>query len=175
MISVADHPMRQRSRPRHERGGLTGKAYAAMATDTLGRKIRGVAQNSSRQQFLGRWSFLCRLHLQASQNTSTANGGWSTDQGETTKMTTLMEQEKQRISERLARLDAEREKLSGQLEELEIAERVLARFGGKGVTTERRRRTRPVPHATSRTGPPVRFARLIQKGRSSLLSVQSRS
>jgi hypothetical protein len=40
-----------------------------------------------------------------------------------------MEQEKQRISERLARLDAEREKLSGQLDELEIAERVLARFG----------------------------------------------
>jgi hypothetical protein len=32
-----------------------------------------------------------------------------------------MEQEKQRISERLARLDAEREKLSGQLDELEIA------------------------------------------------------
>ena len=75
VISVADHRMRQRSRPRHERGGLTGKAYAAMATDTLGRKIRGVAQNSSRQQFWGAGLFLCRLHLQASQNTSTANGG----------------------------------------------------------------------------------------------------
>jgi hypothetical protein len=37
-----------------------------------------------------------------------------------------MEQEKQRISERLARLDAEREKLSGQLEELEIAGRALS-------------------------------------------------
>jgi hypothetical protein len=58
-------------------------------------------------------------------------------------MTTLMEQEKQRVSERLARLDAEREKLSGQLNELEIAERVLARFGGKAVTTEKRRRERP--------------------------------
>ena len=43
-------------------------------------------------------------------------------------MTTLMEQEKQRISQRLARLDAEREKLSGEFDELEIAERVLARF-----------------------------------------------
>jgi hypothetical protein len=42
-----------------------------------------------------------------------------------------------------ARLDAEREKLSGQLEELEITERVLARFGGKAVTTEKRRRARP--------------------------------
>jgi hypothetical protein len=38
-------------------------------------------------------------------------------------MTTLMGQEKQRISERLARLDGEREKLSAQLSELEIAER----------------------------------------------------
>ena len=41
-------------------------------------------------------------------------------------MTTLMGQEKQRISERLERLDAEREKLSAQLNELEMAERVLA-------------------------------------------------
>jgi hypothetical protein len=53
-------------------------------------------------------------------------------------MTTLVGQEKQRISERLARLDAEREKLSGQLNELEIAERVLARFGGKTVAAEKR-------------------------------------
>ena len=58
-------------------------------------------------------------------------------------MTTLMEQEKQRISQRLARLDAEREKLSGELDELEIAERVLARFGRKAVTTEKRSRARP--------------------------------
>jgi hypothetical protein len=28
-----------------------------MATDTSGRKIRGVVQSSSRQQFLGLWSF----------------------------------------------------------------------------------------------------------------------
>ena len=39
-------------------------------------------------------------------------------------------QEKQRIAERLARLDAERAKLAEQLNELEIAERVLSRFGG---------------------------------------------
>ena len=51
--------------------------------------------------------------------------------------------EKQRISERLARLDAERTKLGDQLNELEIAERVLTRFGGKADTTERRRRGRP--------------------------------
>src|ERR1700681_5088426 len=62
-------------------------------------------------------------------------------------MTTLMEQEKQRISQRLARVDAEREKLSAQLDELEIAERVLARFGRKAVTTEKRGRVRPAKTA----------------------------
>jgi hypothetical protein len=42
-------------------------------------------------------------------------------------MATLDEigQEKQRISERLARLDGERTKLGDQLNELEIAERIL--------------------------------------------------
>jgi hypothetical protein len=59
-------------------------------------------------------------------------------------MATLDEigQEKQKVSERLARLDAEREKLGAQLNELEVAERVLARFG-RVETTERRRRGRP--------------------------------
>src|SRR5436190_24023516 len=36
--------------------------------------------------------------------------------------------EKQRISEALARVDAQREKLASQLGELEAAERVLARY-----------------------------------------------
>jgi hypothetical protein len=60
-------------------------------------------------------------------------------------------QEKQRISERLARLDAERTKLADQLNELEIAERVLTRFGGKAPPAERRRRGRPAaaPQAAS--------------------------
>ncbi|HTV45284.1 MAG TPA: hypothetical protein VMF05_08205 [Stellaceae bacterium] len=57
-------------------------------------------------------------------------------------------QEKQRISERLARLDAERAKLADELNELEIAERVLSRFG-KAAATERRRRGRPVRTAPS--------------------------
>ena len=48
------------------------------------------------------------------------------------QMATLDEigQEKQKVSERLARLDAERAKLGAQLNELEVAERVLTRFGG---------------------------------------------
>jgi hypothetical protein len=37
--------------------------------------------------------------------------------------------EKQRVSEALARIDAQREKLTGQLSELEAAERVLTRYG----------------------------------------------
>ena len=45
-------------------------------------------------------------------------------------MSTLDEitQEKQRISEALARIDAQRQKLAGQLGELEATERVLARY-----------------------------------------------
>jgi hypothetical protein len=62
-------------------------------------------------------------------------------------MTTLMGQEKQRISERLDRLDGERKRLSAQLNELEIAERVLARFGEKAVTTGKRRRAHPAKTA----------------------------
>ena len=59
-------------------------------------------------------------------------------------MATLDEigQEKQKVSERLARLDAERTKLGVQLNELEVAERVLARFG-RVDPAERRRRGRP--------------------------------
>ena len=45
-------------------------------------------------------------------------------------MSTLDEitKEKQRLGEALARVDAQREKLSGQLNELEATERVLARY-----------------------------------------------
>ncbi len=63
-------------------------------------------------------------------------------------------QDKPRIGERLARLDAGRAKLAEQLVELEIAERVLSRFGMGSATAERRRRGRPArttaPAATER-------------------------
>jgi hypothetical protein len=42
-------------------------------------------------------------------------------------------QQRQRISERLTRVDAERTKLNGRLGELEVTERALKRFGGNGV------------------------------------------
>jgi hypothetical protein len=49
-------------------------------------------------------------------------------------------QEKQRLSDQLAKLDADRSKLQDRLDELEIAERVLSRFGKqKNETTKPRR------------------------------------
>lgn len=66
-------------------------------------------------------------------------------------MATLAEidQEKQRVAERLARLDAERSKLAEQLNELEIAERVLSRFGA--ASGGQRRRGRPAqPEAAAK-------------------------
>ena len=56
-------------------------------------------------------------------------------------MATLDEigQERQRISERLAQLDAERTKLSEQLNDLVTAERVMTRFGGKADSTKGRK------------------------------------
>ena len=76
-------------------------------------------------------------------------------------MATLDEigQEKQKVSERLARLDAERAKLGAQLNELEVAERVITRFG-KVETTERRRRGRP-----ARTAPAPAPAPPAARGR----------
>jgi hypothetical protein len=45
-------------------------------------------------------------------------------------------QEKHRVSEALARIDAQREKLAGQLAELEATERVLARYS-KGAQAKK--------------------------------------
>ena len=42
-------------------------------------------------------------------------------------------EQRQRISERLTRVDAERTKLNGRLGELEVTERALKRFGGNGA------------------------------------------
>jgi hypothetical protein len=48
-------------------------------------------------------------------------------------------QEKQRISQQLVKIDAERSKLQDRLSELEIAERVLSRFGTRKGAPQRRR------------------------------------
>ena len=63
--------------------------------------------------------------------------------------------ERQRVSEQLARLDAERAKLANELNELEIAERVLTQFGKPAGTIERRRRVRPARTAPAAGGAPT--------------------
>jgi hypothetical protein len=85
-------------------------------------------------------------------------------------MATLDEigQERQKVSERLARLDADREKLSAQLNELEVAERVLTRFG-KVMTTERRGRGRPARTAAA-PAPARGRARAAESGQNVSLS-----
>jgi hypothetical protein len=59
--------------------------------------------------------------------------------------------EKQRVSEALARVDAQREKLTGQLSELEAAERVLARYS-KGAPARRTASTK-APTRAQTTAP----------------------
>ena len=56
--------------------------------------------------------------------------------------------EKQRVSEALARVDAQRDRLAGQLNELEATERVLARYS-KGAAT---RTTSSAKATTARAG-----------------------
>ena len=62
---------------------------------------------------------------------------------------------RQRVSEQLARLDAERAKLANELNELELTERVLAQFGRTAGTIERRRRRRPAKTAPVAGGAPT--------------------
>ena len=85
-------------------------------------------------------------------------------------MATLDEigQEKHRVSERLAQLDAERTQLSDQLSELETAERVLTRFGGKADTTKGRRGGHPA--GTTLTTPGKHQVQGAQQAPSVLLS-----
>ena len=75
-------------------------------------------------------------------------------------MSTLDEitKEKQRLSEALARVDAQREKLTSQLSELEATERVLARYS-KG-TPARRTASAKTPTTATRAAAPAR-----QRGR----------
>jgi hypothetical protein len=67
--------------------------------------------------------------------------------------------EKRRITEQLTRLDAERAKLSDQLNDLEIAQRAVRRFGDKAVATKERKRA-PAP----KTAPMVGAERSAQGG-----------
>ena len=71
-------------------------------------------------------------------------------------MSTLDEitKEKQRLGEALARVDAQREKLSSQLNELEATERVLARYCK--ATPTRRRAAANTPTTATKAAAPAR-------------------
>ena len=77
-------------------------------------------------------------------------------------MSTLDEitKEKQRVSEALARVNAQRETLTGQLSELEATERVLARYSaisardGSTSATANSTRHRPQPSRHTRQPDP---------------------
>jgi hypothetical protein len=75
-------------------------------------------------------------------------------------MATLDEitKEKQRISEALARVDMQREKLVGQLGELEAAERVVARYS-KGTQAKKPASARTPTTATKAAAPARRHGR----------------
>jgi hypothetical protein len=66
-------------------------------------------------------------------------------------------QDKQRVSERLKRLDVERTELSNQLKELEIAERALTRFGenGRVVALEKPKKGRAAKTAMAVSSEPA--------------------
>jgi hypothetical protein len=76
-------------------------------------------------------------------------------------------QEKQRISERLMRLDEERTRLSGQLDELQIAERALMRFRGKADAVAKPSRARP-----AKTAPAAGPERRARNGRQTTMSLK---
>jgi hypothetical protein len=63
--------------------------------------------------------------------------------------------EKQRLSEALARVDAQREKLTNQLNELEATERVLARYS-TGTRT-RKRSSAKMPTTGAKAAAPTRL------------------
>ena len=75
------------------------------------------------------------------------------------RMSTLDEiaKEKQRVSAALARVDAQREQLSGQLSELKAAERVLARYSTD--TQARRTASRKTPPSASEAAGQVQSVR----------------
>ncbi len=82
-------------------------------------------------------------------------------------------QERQRVAERLARVDAERARLAEQLTELEAAERVLSRLGQPHAqTSQRGRRARKVASGkVTKAAAPRRGRRRVQRGRATATAV----
>jgi hypothetical protein len=81
-------------------------------------------------------------------------------------MSTLEEiaKEKQRIGEALARVEAQREKLTGQLGELEAAERVLARYSKDAPARKTALAKTPIPATKVAAAPRLRRPRTRLEG-----------
>lgn len=75
-------------------------------------------------------------------------------------------QERQRLTDRLAKIDADREKLAAQLSELEAAERVLSRFG-QTRPAGRRGRRQAAAGTTDAAVEPRRSRRVAAKSKAS--------
>ena len=73
--------------------------------------------------------------------------------------------ERQRLADRLARVEAERAKLADQLAELDAAERVLSRLGPAKVATPRRGRRTQTAEAIKTASPPARRRGAGRSGR----------
>jgi hypothetical protein len=72
--------------------------------------------------------------------------------------------ERQRLAERLARIDAERTRLADQLAELDAAERVLSRLSPAKAKRPRQKRAQPKNANGSASAPPSRRGR-VARGR----------
>src|SRR3954447_2428335 len=70
--------------------------------------------------------------------------------------------ERQRLTERLARVDAERQKLADQVAELDAAERVLSRITPNPAVTSRRGRCARSAAASPATAAPARRGRVAR-------------
>ena len=81
--------------------------------------------------------------------------------------------EKRRITEQLTRLDAERAKLSDQLNELEIAQRAVRRFGDKAVAIKKRSRVPAPKVGAERTAQGGQQAQGISLGDAALRAVRA--
>src|SRR3954467_5597181 len=73
--------------------------------------------------------------------------------------------ERQRLTERLARVDAERQKLADQVAELDAAERVLSRITPNPAATSHRGRRARSAAASPPPGAPARGGRAARGGR----------
>ena len=73
--------------------------------------------------------------------------------------------ERQRLTERLARVDAERQKLADQVAELDATERVLSRITPNPAVTSRRGRRTQSAAATPSPAAPARRGRAARGGR----------